>query len=135
MFKKEKDLEESEIKSILSNDLKVEGNIKSEGKIRIDGEVIGNVSGDYVILGNGSKVKGNLNGGRFIVMGNIEGNVSCEILELKSSANVKGDINAKQLSVEAGSGISGRVNCGSFSNGKGEVKLKIAKKPDSSLSS
>jgi len=41
MLGKRREGEISEVKSILSQGLKIEGNISSEGKIRIDGAVIG----------------------------------------------------------------------------------------------
>jgi len=50
------------------------------------------------------------------VMGEVEGNISVESLEIKESAKIRGDINCKSLSVEPGASIEGHVKSGNFSS-------------------
>ena len=114
MLKKRREEEIGEVKSILAEGLKIEGNVISEGKIRIDGVVEGDVNGEYVIFGESATVKGNVKAKSVVVMGTVEGNVESERLELKSSARVKGDISVKEFSVEPGASIEGRVLSGSY---------------------
>ncbi|WP_456397793.1 bactofilin family protein [Desulfurobacterium sp.] len=104
----------SEIKSILSKELKISGNIKSEGKVRIDGEIEGDIEGDYVILGSSAIVKGNVRADVLILQGTVKGNIHADSLELKSTASVTGEITVKNLTVEAGASVSGRVSSGNF---------------------
>jgi len=111
--KKDK-VESGEIKSILSEELKVEGNIFATGKVRIDGQVFGDVSGDYIIFGESSKVKGNVEAKRVVLMGEIEGDIKAEELEVRSSAKIKGNLNVRALSVEKGASLDGTVKSGSF---------------------
>ncbi len=113
-MKPKKDYSSSEIKSILSKELKVSGNIKAEGKVRIDGQIEGDIEGDYVILGASSAVTGNVNADILIVQGTIKGNIRSETLELKASSVVEGEIFAKNFIVEQGSTISGKVSSGKF---------------------
>ncbi len=113
---KKKEVQEvpSEIKSILSEGLRIEGNIYAEGKIRIDGEVKGDVQGSYIILGESSKVGGNIKAEHVVAMGEITGNVEAKEVEVKSTARIKGDISSEKLSIEKGASISGNVKSGSY---------------------
>ena len=103
-----------EIKSILAEGLKIEGNIYAEGKIRIDGEVTGDVRGEFIILGQSSKINGNVCAEIIIAMGCIEGNIEAKKLEVKASAKVKGDIVAENFSVEPGASLHGLVKVGNY---------------------
>jgi len=116
MLGKRREGEIPEVKSILSQGLKIEGNISSEGKIRIDGAVIGDIRGDFIIIGETSQIKGNITAKNLVVMGEVEGNISVDSLEIKESAKIKGDINCKSLSVEPGASIEGHVKSGNFSS-------------------
>ncbi len=116
MLGKRREGEISEVKSILSQGLKIEGNISSEGKIRIDGAVIGDIRGDFIIIGETSQIKGNITAKNLVVMGEVEGNISVESLEIKESAKIRGDINCKSLSVEPEASIEGHVKSGNFSS-------------------
>lgn len=114
MLKKKKEEETTEVKSILSDGLKIEGNVISEGKIRIDGTIEGDVNGDYIIFGKSAVVKGNIKAKSLVIMGTVEGNIDAEKLDLKSSAKVKGDISVRELSVEPGASVDGKVTSGSY---------------------
>ncbi len=123
------EVEKSDIRSILSEGLKIEGNIVFQGKIRIDGEVKGDIEGDYVILGKTSKVTGNLKTKTVIVQGSVKGNIDSERVEIKSGADVTGDISTSSLSVDSGANINGMVNAGRFAKKpqKESISIKEAK--------
>ncbi len=114
MLKKRREEETAEVKSILAEGLKIEGNVISEGKIRIDGTVEGDVNGECVIFGESSVVKGNVKAKSVVIMGSVEGNIEAERLELKRSARVKGDISSEELSVEPGASIEGKILSGNY---------------------
>ncbi len=121
MLGKKREEEMAEVKSILAEGLKIEGNIFSEGKIRIDGTVEGDVNGDFVIFGQRAAVKGNVKAKTVVAMGTVEGNVEAEKLEVKSTAKVRGDLTVKELSVEPGASLDGRVKSGSYTSSSGET--------------
>ncbi len=118
MIKRKDKVEDGEIKSILSEELKVEGNIFATGKVRIDGEVLGDVNGDFVIFGEKSKIKGNVKATKVILMGLVEGDVEAQEVQLKGAAKVKGNLKVKEFSVEKGASIDGTVKSGSFWEGQ-----------------
>ena len=121
MLGKKREEEMAEVKSILAEGLKIEGNIFSEGKIRIDGTVEGDVNGDFVIFGQRAAVKGNVKAKTVVAMGTVEGNVEAEKLEVKSTAKVRGDLTVKELSVEPGASLDGRVKSGIYTSSSGET--------------
>jgi len=92
----------------------VEGDIKSNGDIRIDGSVVGNiVSKSKVVVGATGSIDGNVTSQNADVSGSIRGKVTVnELLFLKSSANIQGDIVTGKLVVEVGATFTGTCNMG-----------------------
>jgi cytoskeletal protein CcmA (bactofilin family) len=92
----------------------VEGDIKSNGDIRIDGNVIGNiVSKAKVVVGATGSINGNVTSQNADVSGSIKGKVTVnELMFLKSSANIQGDIVTGKLVVEVGATFTGTCNMG-----------------------
>ena len=92
----------------------VEGDIKSNGDIRIDGTVVGNiVSKSKIVVGATGSINGNITSQNADVSGSIKGKVTVnELLFLKSSANIQGDIVTGKLVVEVGATFTGTCNMG-----------------------
>lgn len=92
----------------------IEGDIRSNGDIRIDGTVYGHVvSKAKVVIGSTGVVEGDVNSQNADVSGTIKGktNVS-ELLFLKSTARIIGDIITGKLVVEVGATFTGSCNMG-----------------------
>ncbi len=112
----------------------VEGDIKSNGDIRIDGSVLGNViSKSKVVVGGTGSIDGNVTSQNADVSGSIRGKVTVnELLFLKSSANIQGDIVTGKLVVEVGATFTGTCNMGPMikdmhnTDKKTELKEKTA---------
>jgi len=92
----------------------IEGDIRSNGDIRIDGTVIGHVvSKAKVVIGATGVVEGDVNSQNADVSGVIKGKtVVAELLFLKSAAKVIGDIVTGKLVVEVGATFTGSCNMG-----------------------
>lgn len=100
----------SEDVSILSDGVNIEGKISSNGNVRIDGKVIGdvNVKGNLT-LGSSSEIKGQINAKNMVVSGKVEGTLMIEEkLTLESTSKIKGDILAKVLVIEEGAKFDGK---------------------------
>ena len=100
----------SEDVSILSDGVNIEGKITSNGNVRIDGKVIGDVEvKGNLTLGTSSEVKGQVKAKNMSVSGKVEGTLSIEEkLTLESSSKIKGDIIAKVLVIEEGAKFDGK---------------------------
>jgi cytoskeletal protein CcmA (bactofilin family) len=89
----------------------IEGEIKSDSNLRIDGRVKGtiNVRG-RLIIGQSGVVEGEVTCQSSDIEGTLLGKVNCQdILSLKATAKLHGDINTKKLAIEPGAIFTG--NC------------------------
>ena len=90
------------IDTLIDKDITVRGNVTYSGGIRVDGSIQGNLSellgtAGTLIMGNKSRIKGNVSAHTAIIGGHINGNIVCaEYLELQANAIVTGDISKLQ---------------------------------------
>ena len=98
----------------IGNDSKITGNLNSKGSIRIDGEIIGDITCvGMIIIGDKGKVKGNISASQGIIGGVIEGNLKLKhYLELNSTAKITGDIESELLQVDKGAIFNGHCVTG-----------------------
>lgn len=94
----------------------IEGEIKSNGDIRIDGTVSGSLTSKAkVVVGNTGIIEGDVNCQNADVSGKIKGKLAVsELLFLKSTSFITGDIITKKLVVEAGANFTGSCNMGAI---------------------
>lgn len=90
--------------NILATGTKITGNLSSEGDIRIDGELEGDLNAKgKVVVGKTGVIIGNLYGTDAYFEGKHHGNMQLTgSLTLKSSANINGEITIAKLEVEPG---------------------------------
>ncbi|KUG26618.1 integral membrane protein ccma involved in cell shape determination [hydrocarbon metagenome] len=101
--------------SILSSGVKIEGKIYSEGNMRIDGKVIGDVTvNGNLTLGESSEVKGDVRAMNVTLTGNIQGSVEAnEKVILEANSRLVGELTAKILVIEEGAKFDGKSNMNS----------------------
>lgn len=85
------------------------GDIHSNGDIRLDGVLTGNVNiKGKLVVGESGKVKGIINCKNSDIYGIVEGKINVgELLSLKSPSQIKGDIVTNRLAIEPGCNFSG----------------------------
>lgn len=90
--------------NIINSGTTIEGTITSQGDIRIDGSLIGNLeSKGKVIIGPEGKLEGILNCVNAVIEGTFTGDLQCsDLLNIKETAIVNGDINTDKLMVQPG---------------------------------
>ncbi len=96
--------------TVLSNEIKLEGWLRSTTNIRFDGEMTGNLSteGDLAIDEHG-KVRGEVTGRNVVVAGTVQGNVTTSgRLEILSTGRVYGDIVVGSLIIDEGGILRGK---------------------------
>lgn len=96
--------------SVIGADVEIIGTIKSNGSVRLDGKLEGELlCGGNAILGREAQVKGNITATSVSIEGRINGNILAkDKIEMKATATVNGDIKARRLSVEDGVTFVGR---------------------------
>ena len=100
-----------QINTLIGEGTKFEGNLHINGTLKIDGELIGDItsSGD-VIIGETSYITGNIYCKNILISGAVTGNIHAENqLSLSSTATTKGELKAESLIIEEGAEFIG--NC------------------------
>ncbi len=104
------------ITTLIDKDIVISGDTTYTGGIRIDGKIVGNlkVHGEedsLLIMGQGSKITGDVEVEKAIINGEVNGNIKChDYLELNTNAIVNGSIEYDIIEVHEGSKINGNLN-------------------------
>jgi cytoskeletal protein CcmA (bactofilin family) len=100
--------------SILSTGVRIEGKFYSEGNVRIDGKIMGDVIvNGNLTLGESSKINGTVKARNITISGALHGNINAtEKVILESKSVLKGDLVAKILVVEEGAKFDGQSKMG-----------------------
>jgi len=86
------------------------GDIKTQGTLRVDGTVEGNIETDWLILGESAHLKGDATSRGIIVGGRVDGNMTAkEIIEIKAKGQVTGELATSKLSIAEGAMFDGRL--------------------------
>ena len=93
--------------SIISANLHIVGNLKTEGEIQIDGLVDGDISGQKLTVGTDATVNGEIQADEVLVLGAVNGRIRARSVQLAKSAKVMGDILHELLAIEAGAHLEG----------------------------
>lgn len=106
---RKKDRSFQNIESLISSGVEIKGDITSQGSIRIDGYVEGNlnIKGD-LILGEKGKLKGEVKAQNIMIAGRLEGKAGAGArLEIAATGVIIGDINAVTLIIDEGGVMDG----------------------------
>lgn len=116
-----------EIKTIIADDVEINGSIKCVGGVKLGGKVNGDLtcSGD-VLIEKTAAVKGNLTVNSVVILGQVKGNITArERIELKGNARVAGDIKGKRLIVEDGVSLAGKTEIAPSESASGDMALDL----------
>lgn len=100
--------------TLISAGTVLKGDISSNGDLRIDGTVIGNVkTSAKIIIGGTGIVEGDIAGNQADVTGKVNGNIRAnELLQLRGECMVAGNIYAGKLQVEPTATFNGQCHMG-----------------------
>ena len=114
MFIKEKNTTTEKFVSnsatLISAGTVLQGDLKSEADLRIDGTIHGNVTSTAkIIVGPNGFVEGHIQGLQADITGKVVGNISAkELVQLRTNAKVQGNITAVSLQIESGAAFNGQ---------------------------
>jgi len=97
--------------SIVGPGMRVIGDMETEGTVRVEGVVEGNIrAGKAVVLGKEGTVRGEIHTEDAVLSGRLEGNVTAASrLEVQESARIDGDIHARRIQLQEGAVLNGTV--------------------------
>jgi cytoskeletal protein CcmA (bactofilin family) len=97
----------SAVPSIISADLRVNGNLISGSDIQVDGWVQGDIQSRTVVIGEGATVHGAVQAETVRVCGTVNGQIKGDSVVLEKTARVTGDVLHKTLAIEEGAQLEG----------------------------
>ncbi|RRS04574.1 polymer-forming cytoskeletal protein [Aquabacterium soli] len=104
------------IRTLIGEGTVINGEIKFADGLRIDGEVVGNITavGDkrtMLVISEKAKVSGRVRAGHVIINGLVTGPVESEdLLELQPKARIVGDVRYEALEMHQGATIDGELH-------------------------
>jgi cytoskeletal protein CcmA (bactofilin family) len=125
------------IKSLIAQGTRIEGNMKFNEGLRVDGECFGDIqastdeSGSMLVISEQAVVQGAISADHVIINGTVRGPVHArELLELQPKARIEGDVSYVALEMHQGATISGQLRPLVAAGAEGEEKplLKLATK-------
>lgn len=92
----------------------IKGDLISNGDVRIDGTLIGNITGSAkVLIGQDGVVQGDVEGQQADIQGKVTGKLHIkELLNLRGDAIVRGNIHAGKLQIEPSVTFNGQCHMG-----------------------
>jgi cytoskeletal protein CcmA (bactofilin family) len=100
-----------DVKTLIGEGCKVEGNFYIPSFTRIDGTIKGDVTGESgLIIGNNGYVNGNIYAAEVLVYGKVTGNIESQRVELKKGSHLDGDISVNHFLAESGCYFNGKCN-------------------------
>ena len=109
--------------SIIASDMAVIGDLETEGVVRIEGRVKGNVKvGSQILVTQGATIEGDLHTQEAVIAGTVTGAIhASDRVELQATAIVAGDIHTGRIAIVEGAKVAG------------EVKMDVPKAPSAGL--
>lgn len=97
--------------SVLGANCAIEGTLKSNGNVRLDGTFTGTleISGN-VLVGETAKISADINAKNISIAGAVRGNVTGKKVQLLRTGRIWGDIHATALTTEEGAFIDGKIS-------------------------
>ena len=119
--------------TVVGPSVKIQGDLNSEGNIKIEGQVMGKVkTTQSVFVVPGAKITADVLAGNAVIGGEIQGNLKISgHLILQSTAKISGDVTCTVFRVEDGAQFSGKCVMGATNgastaaNGKKKFETEL----------
>lgn len=97
--------------TIVSAGMRIDGELKSSGNVRIDGTVTGKITTTQdLVLGANAHIDADIVAGNALIAGTVKGNVSVkQSLSLTETGKILGNVVCSKLSIQEGGVLNG--NC------------------------
>lgn len=95
--------------SIIAQGTELEGILKLQGGLHVDGEFRGHVlTAERASIGTTGRITGSIKARHVLVSGRFEGRIECERLEITDTGEVLGDVTCLELVIDGGGRFSGK---------------------------
>lgn len=95
--------------SVIGADVRIVGDIITQGEMQIDGQVEGDITCQRLVVGEGARIIGEVTADCVRVHGHLNGKILANSVTIAKSAQVVGDITHETLEIEAGGHLEGHL--------------------------
>jgi len=115
--------------SLISADLQIVGNLRSQGEVQIDGTVDGDVAANALTIGERATINGEIVADDVVVKGRVNGRIRARKVQLAKSAHVVGDIWHELLAIDSGAFVEGHCKRTDKPTEMSEARIKPVAQP------
>lgn len=115
MFGNNKQKATNRIDSLIGLETRIKGDMVFSGGLRIDGEVVGDVTAEEgkastLVVSEKARIRGTVRVGHLVLNGTVEGPIhASHYLELQSKCHVSGDVHYSTLEMHPGAVVVGQL--------------------------
>lgn len=114
--------------SVIGPDVRIVGDIITQGEMQIDGQVEGDITCQTLVVGEGARIAGAVTAESVRVHGELTGKINAGAVVIARTASVTGDITHDSLEIEAGARVEGHIaRRGTAAAPAGEAPLPFRK--------
>ena len=95
------------VPSLISTDMRITGELVSDGDIQVDGTIDGNVKTGMLTVGEEAQIRGEIEADSVRICGSVTGQIQARTVEIVKTAKVVAEIIHETLSIEAGAFVTG----------------------------
>ena len=93
--------------SVISPNVRIVGDIVSQGEVHVDGEIDGNITCQLLTVGEGARISGEVTAEVVRVHGELNGKINAPTISITRTAVVTGDVIHDSLEIEVGAHFEG----------------------------
>jgi len=93
--------------SIIASDVRIVGNISTEGEMQIDGRIEGDITCKTLVIGQSGHIIGEVTAETVRVHGEVAGKLTAEHITIGRTGRVTGDLCHGSLEIESGAEVEG----------------------------
>ncbi|MFQ5785719.1 MAG: polymer-forming cytoskeletal protein [Alphaproteobacteria bacterium] len=112
--------------STISADLKIIGDLHSEGHVQILGSIEGDVNSRMLTVGEGAQIAGSITAETVQISGSIKGQLTATTVKIAKTAKIVGDIVYKTLAIEEGAAVEGQFRPQANASAKGQSDGEVS---------
>lgn len=94
-------------RSVLAEDLEIDGDVASLGSVEVLGKVTGSVIAPEVLISPVGRVAGKISARTLTVMGTVDGIVSAKSVSFAQSSRVRAEVTHETIAIESGAQFDG----------------------------
>ncbi len=96
-------------KSVISKDMKIKGKISADGGLVLLGSVVGDIKCHSLSVEDTGILKGNIDADVVTISGKCDGQVSADVISIKSTGKISGEVFYENISIEEGAVVEAQI--------------------------